>query len=345
MSDDSFKPLLDAVCAGRSLDREEARTAFDIIMSGEVSPARIAGFLVALKVRGETVDELIGAVTTMRAKMTPVDLPADTAAAAIDIVGTGGDGKGSYNVSTTTALVVAACGVPVAKHGNRAVSSRSGAADVLTALGVGIELSPEQIARCITTAGLGFMFAPMHHAAMKHVGPTRAELGQRTIFNLIGPLSNPARVSRQLVGVYDERWLLPMAHTLNALGCEAAWIVHGSDGMDEVTTTGITQIAKLHEGAVTTAMIDPRDHGIALVDERELIGGDAAHNAQALRRVVQGESGPYRDIVVLNAAAALCVAEAATTIDKGMAMARNALDSGAAARTLDALVAASGGAA
>ncbi|MEM6383531.1 MAG: anthranilate phosphoribosyltransferase [Pseudomonadota bacterium] len=340
---DSFKPLLTKVCQGNALTREEASTAFDAIMSGSLGMAQIAGFLIALKVRGENVDELVGAVRTMRSKMTPVDLPPDLAASAIDIVGTGGDGKGSYNVSTATAIVVAACGVPVAKHGNRAVSSNSGAADVLKALGVNIELSADQIALCIEHAGIGFMFAPMHHSAMKHVGPTRAELGQRTIFNLIGPLSNPARVTRQLVGVYDERWMMPMAETLHALGCEAAWVVHGSDGMDEITTTGITQMAKLEEGTVSLAMLDPRDEGIDLVDERELVGGDADHNASALQAVLAGEPSAYADIVLLNAAASLCVAGAVTSVEKGLNVAREAIETGGAERTLARLVDVSNG--
>lgn len=338
---DAFKPLLTAVCAGKALSRSDAKMAFDAIMSGELTNAQIAGFLVALKVRGETIEELTGAVSTMREKMTPVSLPAAAKAAAIDIVGTGGDGKGSYNVSTATAIVVAAAGVPVAKHGNRAVSSNSGAADVLKALGVNIDLGPSEIGRCIETAGIGFMFAPMHHSAMKHVGPTRAELGQRTIFNLIGPLSNPAGVTKQLVGVYDEQWMEPMAQTLHALGCETAWIVHGSDGMDEITTTGITYLVKLEEGSISSAAIDPRDYDMALANEADLVGGDADHNAAALKAVLANEAGAYRDIVLLNAAAALCVAGAATSMDRGLETAREVLASGAATNTLDKLITAS----
>ena len=338
---DAFQPLLSKVCAGEALTRAEAEAAFGEIMAGELTNAQIAGFLIALKVRGETIDEIAGAVSVLRARMAPVELPEPLAGDAIDIVGTGGDGKGSYNVSTTTALVVAAAGVPVAKHGNRAVSSQSGAADVLKALGVNIDIGPEQIAACIEQAGIGFMFAPMHHAAMKHVGPTRAELGQRTIFNLIGPLSNPARVTRQLVGVYDERWLVPIAETLKTLGCEAAWVVHGSDGMDEVTTTGITHIAKLEEGEVSMAAIDPRDHGLTLASEDDLVGDDAAHNAEALKAVLKGASGPYTDIVLLNAAASLCAAGRTQSIDRGIAKAREAIASGAATATLDRLIAVS----
>ncbi|MEO0384039.1 MAG: anthranilate phosphoribosyltransferase [Pseudomonadota bacterium] len=338
---DAIKPLLTKVCSGVGLTRNEAETTFAHIMSGDLTSAQIAAFLIALKVRGESIDELVGAVSVMRSKMTPVKLSEPLASEAMDIVGTGGDGKGSYNVSTATALTVAACGVSVAKHGNRAVSSQSGAADVLKELGVNIDIGPDQIAACIEKVGIGFMFAPMHHSAMKHVGPTRAELGQRTIFNLIGPLSNPAGAKRQLIGVYDERWLVPIAETLKALGSETAWVVYGIDGMDEITTTGITHLAKLEEGEVSLAAIDPRDHGVDLVDERELVGGDAAHNAQALRNVLAGEQGAYTDIVLMNAAAALCVAGAATTLDKGIIKARDALSSGKAMTTLDKLVAAS----
>ena len=337
----AIKPLLTKVCGGQALTSDETQAAFTSIMSGELSSAQIAAFLIAMKVRGETVDELAGAVRVMRAKMTPVPLPEPLATAAMDIVGTGGDGKGSYNVSTATAFVVAAAGVPVAKHGNRAVSSRSGAADVLKALGVNIDLTPEQIASCIEEAGIGFMFAPAHHSAMKHVGPTRAELGQRTLFNLIGPLSNPAGVKRQLVGVYDERWLLPIAETLKTLGCEAAWVVYGSDGMDEITTTGLTHVAKLEEGAISTAAIDPRDVGIDLVSEDALVGGDADHNAAALRSVLAGEPGPYADIVALNAGASLCVAGDSVTLKKGVAKAQDILASKAALGVLDRLVAVS----
>ncbi|MFN3169359.1 MAG: anthranilate phosphoribosyltransferase [Hyphomicrobiales bacterium] len=338
---DAIKPLLTKVCSGGGLTRDEAETTFAHIMSGDLTSAQIAAFLIALKVRGESIDELVGAVSVMRSKMMPVNLSEPLASEAMDIVGTGGDGKGSYNVSTATALTVAACGVPVAKHGNRAVSSQSGAADVLKELGVNIDIGPDQIATCIEKVGIGFMFAPMHHSAMKHVGPTRAELGQRTIFNLIGPLSNPAGAKRQLIGVYDERWLVPIAETLKALGSETAWVVYGIDGMDEITTTGITHLAKLEEGDVSLAAIDPRDHGIDLVDERELVGGDAAHNARALRDVLAGEQGAYTEIVLMNAAAALCVAGAATTLDKGIIKARDVLSSGKAMATLEKLVAAS----
>ncbi len=233
------------VASGAALSFEEARAAFDIIMSGEATPSQIGAFLMALRVRGETVDEISGAVATMRDKMLKVEAPED----AIDIVGTGGDGSHSVNISTASAFVIAGCGVPVAKHGNRGLSSQTGAADVLMALGVKIDLPPEAIGHCIREAGVGFMFAPAHHPAMKHVGPTRVELGTRTIFNLLGPLSNPAGVKRQMVGVFSPEWVEPLAETLKALGAERAWVVHG-DGFDEITTTGETRVAELTDGAI-----------------------------------------------------------------------------------------------
>ena len=237
----NFKSLIAKAAGGEVLTREEAETAFNIMMSGEATPAQIGGFLMALRVRGETVDEIAGAANTMRSKMLTVEAPAD----AIDIVGTGGDASGSYNVSTCSAFVAAACGVPIAKHGNRALSSKSGAADVLMALGIEIDLTPARISACIAETGLGFMFAPSHHLAMRHVGPARVELGTRTIFNLLGPLSNPAGVKRQMTGVFSQDWVEPLAHVLANLGCERAWIVHGSDGLDEITTTGPTKVAEL----------------------------------------------------------------------------------------------------
>ena len=236
-----MKALIGKAATGASLTREEARTAFDIMMSGAATPAQIGGFLMALRVRGETVEEITGAVETMREKMLRVAAPAD----AIDIVGTGGDGSGSWNVSSASAFVTAACGVPVAKHGNRALSSKSGSADVLMALGIKIDISPDKIASCVREAGLGFMFAPAHHAAMKHVGPARVELGTRTAFNLLGPLSNPAGVKRQMTGVFARAWVEPIARVLANLGSEAAWIVNGSDGLDEITVTGETHVAEL----------------------------------------------------------------------------------------------------
>ena len=269
---ESFKPLIAKVAAGSQLSRADAAAAFDAILSGEVTPSQLGGFLMALRVRGETVEEITGAVSAMRAKMLPVVAPPG----AIDVVGTGGDGSGSYNVSTLAALIVAACGVPVAKHGNRAASSKSGTADTLAALGVKIGVAPEVVERCIREAGIGFMLAPTHHAAMRHVGPTRAELGTRTIFNLLGPLANPAGVKRQLVGVFSAAWLTPMAEVLRNLGSERVWVTHGADGLDEMSTTGTTKIVELKDGAIRAFEIAPEEVGLTRVDLAALKGGDAA---------------------------------------------------------------------
>jgi anthranilate phosphoribosyltransferase len=334
-----IKGLIGQVASGATLSRETAYEAFDSMMSGEVTPSQIGALLMGLRMRGETVDEITGAVTAMRAKMLTVDAPDD----AVDVVGTGGDASGSYNISTCAAFIVAGAGAPVAKHGNRALSSRSGAADVLTALGVKIDIPPETISACIRTAGIGFMFAPSHHPAMKHVGPTRVELGTRTIFNLLGPLSNPAGVKRQMVGVFSRQWAEPLAHVLKNLGSLRAWVVHGSDGLDEITTSGPTAVAALQDGAVTTFEIVPEDVGLSRVKPDALRGGEAGHNAVALRAVLQGEKGPYRDIAVLNAAAALVVAGKAETLADGLKLAGHTIDSGAAEAALQRLIAVSNG--
>jgi anthranilate phosphoribosyltransferase len=289
----------------------------------------------ALRVRGETIDEITGAVTAMRQKMLRVQAPAD----AIDVVGTGGDASGSFNISTCAALIVAGAGVPVAKHGNRALSSRSGAADVLAALGVNIELTPEGVSRCIKQAGIGFMFAPAHHPAMKNVGPTRVELGTRTIFNLLGPLSNPAGVKRQMVGVFSRQWIEPLAQVLKNLGSESVWVVHGSDGLDEITTAGPTHVAALENGAVRTFEITPEEMGLQRVKPEALRGGEAKENAQALADVLKGKSGAFRDVAVLNAAAALVVAARAKDLKQALALAQRSIDSGEAASRLQRLVA------
>jgi anthranilate phosphoribosyltransferase len=331
-----LKPLIAKVANGESLSREEAREAFDILMSGEATPSQIGGFLMALRVRGETVAEITGAVSTMRAKMLPVKAPDN----AIDIVGTGGDGTGTYNISTLASLIVAGCGVPVAKHGNRALSSKSGAADTLSALGVNLEIGPDQIARCISQAGIGFMFASMHHAAMRHVGPSRVELGTRTIFNLLGPLSNPAGARRQLLGVFAPKWLEPIAEVLRDLGSETVWVVHG-DGMDEITTTGITQVTALEDGKIRSFELTPMDFGVAPATLAELKGGDGVANAAALRSVLSGAKNAYRDISLCNAAASLVVAGKAETIADGMRLATRSLESGEAAAALERLVAVS----
>lgn len=327
-----LKTLIGKVADGVSLSFEEAYEAFDIIMSGDATPSQIGGFLMALRVRGETVAEISGAVATMRAKMLPVEAPAN----AIDIVGTGGDASGSYNVSTCAAFIVAGAGVPVAKHGNRALSSKSGAADTLAALGVDIEIGPQAIAACIQEAGVGFMFAPTHHSAMRHVGAARVELGTRTIFNLLGPLSNPAGVSRQLVGVFSPRWVEPVAEVLKGLGSEAVWVVHG-DGLDEMTTTGITQVAAVENGQIRTFETTPEEVGLARATPQDLKGADAAHNAAALRAVLAGSKGAYRDIALLNAGGALVVAGKAETLAQGVEIAAHAVDSGAAASVLGLL--------
>ena len=331
MSD--LKPFIARVASGAPLDRDEARNAFEIIMSGSATPSQIGGFLMALRVRGETVDEIYGAVGSMRARMLPVAAPPG----AIDIVGTGGDGTGTYNISTLAAIIVAGAGVPVAKHGNRALSSKAGTADALSCLGVKLDIGPEAIARCVHEAGLGFMFAQIHHPAMKHVGPSRVELGTRTIFNLLGPLSNPAGVKRQLLGVFSPHWLLPIAEVLRDLGSERVWIVHGS-GLDEITTTGVTQVAALEDGTIRTFELTPADFGLPQVSLDAIRGGDGAHNAAALNAVLDGADMAYRDIALANAAAALVVAEAAGDLSSAMTLARDSLASGRARRALDRLV-------
>ncbi|SFP77111.1 anthranilate phosphoribosyltransferase [Mesorhizobium sp. NFR06] len=334
----ALKTHIAKVATGTALSFEEAREAFDIIMSGDATPGQIGGFLMALRVRGETVGEISGAVATMRAKMLRVEAPQG----AIDIVGTGGDNSHSVNISTASAFVIAAAGVPVAKHGNRGLSSLTGSADVLTALGVRIDISPETIGRCIHEAGVGFMFAPAHHPAMKHVGPTRVELGTRTIFNLLGPLSNPAGVSRQMVGVFLPEWIMPVAETLKALGADHAWVVHG-DGYDEITTTGETQVAELVGGEIRSFTLTPEAVGLKRHAKEELRGGDAAYNAKELRDMLGGAAGAYRDTVLMNAGAGLVVAGKATTLADGIAAAAQAIDSGRALGVLDKLVEISNG--
>ncbi len=334
---ENLKALIGKVATGTALTRAESAHAFDVMMSGEATPSQIGALLMGLRVRGETVDEIAGAVATMRSKMLTVKAPAG----AVDVVGTGGDASGSYNISTCASFIVAGAGVPVAKHGNRALSSKSGAADVLMGLGVKIDLTPEQIGTCIAEAGIGFMFAPAHHPAMKHVGPTRVEMGTRTIFNLLGPLSNPAGVTRQMVGVFSRSWVEPLAEVLRALGSERAWVVHGSDGLDEITTTGPTAVAELKDGAIRSFEIAPEEFGIARATPEALKGGDGAANAQALRAVLAGEAGAYADIALMNAAAALLVAGAVEDFAGGLERARHSLSSGRALAALDRLVAVS----
>ncbi|SFO21752.1 anthranilate phosphoribosyltransferase [Bradyrhizobium sp. Ghvi] len=334
---DDLKSIIGKVATGASLSREEAASAFDALMSGEATPSQMGGLLMALRVRGETVEEITGAVTAMRSKMLTVDAPAD----AVDIVGTGGDGSGSVNVSTCAAFIVAGTGLPVAKHGNRALSSRSGTADVLASLGVKLDLKPEQVGRCVRECGIGFMFAPAHHPAMKNVGPTRVELATRTIFNLLGPLTNPAGVKRQMVGVFSRQWVQPLAQVLKNLGSESAWVVHGSDGLDEITLTGPTFVSALHNGDIKTFEVTPEEAGLSRCEPGALKGGDADANAIALQNVLDGKPSPYRDVALLNAAAALIVAGRAKDLKEGVAIGAKSLDSGAANARLKHLIAVS----
>jgi anthranilate phosphoribosyltransferase len=322
---------------GESLDAETTARLFDAIFTGRLSEDEIIAYLASTADRKPTVDELVGAVTSMRQHMRKLTAPAG----AIDLCGTGGDGLGTLNISTAVSFVVAGCGVPVAKHGNRSASSRSGAADVLEALGVNINLDPEAAAAVLAKVGLVFLFAQTHHPAMKHVGAARKQIGRRTIFNLLGPLANPAGVTRQLVGVFSSDWLVPYAEALKALGSASAWIVHGRDGLDEVSISGPTQVAVLDNGVVTTREITPEDAGLGRARLAEITGGNAAHNATALTRLLAGEQGAYRDIVLLNAGAALVVAGVAKDVKEGLGLAARALDGGAAQAKLDALIAAS----
>lgn len=330
-----LKHLMQKVATGASLDEDEVKAAFETMMSGVATPVHMAAFLMALRVRGETIAEITGAARLMRERMLPVEAPPD----AVDIVGTGGDGHNTYNVSTCAAIVAAGAGVPIAKHGNRSVSSLSGASDVLTALGVKIDVPPLTISRSIAEAGVGFMWAPLHHTAMKHWAPARAELGIRTIFNLLGPLANPAGVKRQVVGVFSAAWTEPIAETLRNLGSVHAWVVHGSDGLDEITTTGTTRVTELKDGAIRSFDVTPEDAGLPRATLKDLKGGDASVNAAAIRDVLSGEHGAFRDIVLLNAGAALIVAGKATSLPEGVQRAARAIDEGAAARALDKLVA------
>lgn len=330
-----IKAMIALAASGQALDLEQAECAFDIMMSGDATPSQMGGLLMALRVRGETVDEITGGARAMRAKMVRVKAPDH----AIDTCGTGGDASGTYNVSTAAGLVVAACGVTVAKHGNRALSSKSGSADVLTALGVNIETEVPVVERSIEEVGIGFMMAPRHHGAMRHVGGTRVELGTRTIFNLLGPLSNPAGTKRQLIGVFAKEWVRPLAEVLGRLGSERAWVVHGADGLDEITTTGTTHVAELKDGTVETFEISPEVAGLPFADASALKGGDARQNAAALRAVLNGEPSAFRDIVLLNTAAALVVAERADDLRSGVETAAEAIDGGAASSVLERLIA------
>jgi anthranilate phosphoribosyltransferase len=329
-----LKPLLARIAAGGSLSEAESERAFSIMMAGDATPAQMGGFLLGMRVRGETVEELTGAVRAIRAKALTVTAPPG----AIDTCGTGGDGSGTFNISTAAALVTAACGVPVAKHGNRSLSSRSGSADVLAALGVNIDADPAIAERALREVGFGFLMAPRYHRAMHHVAQTRVELGTRTIFNLLGPLLSPAEAKFQLIGVYAPHWLEPVAEVLGKLGSERAWIVHGQ-GLDELTTTGVTEVAELRHGTVTRFEVTPEEAGLHRARIEDLKGGDAAENAAIMHRILAGEHGPMRDIVLLNAGAALLVAGKADYLREGAEIAAKAIDSGAAKRVLERLVA------
>ncbi|MFZ5750748.1 MAG: anthranilate phosphoribosyltransferase [Pseudomonadota bacterium] len=332
MSED-LRPLI-GLAAERPLTRDEAERAFAILFEGAATPSQMGGLLMALRTRGETVDEIAAAARVMRAKCHKVRAPEG----AIDIVGTGGDGKGTLNISTAAALVAAGAGAVVAKHGNRNLSSKSGAADALTHLGINVMIGPEAVETALESIGIGFMMAPMHHPAIRHVMPTRQELGTRTVFNLLGPLTNPAGVRRQLTGAFARRWIRPMAETLAALGSDRAWLVHGADGTDEISIAGVTHVAALDGGVVREFDLHPEEAGLPVHPFEALIGGTPEENAAALRALLGGAEGAYRDAVLLNTAAALVVAGIATDLTEGVARARESIGSGAAAAKLAALV-------
>ncbi len=331
-----IREALAKILDGEHLTQEEAYGAMQTIMRGEATPAQIGGYLVALRMKGETVDEIVGSARAMRDSAVRIQ-PRTDGRPLMDTCGTGGDGSGTFNISTTAAFVVAATGRPVAKHGNRSVSSRSGSADVLAALGVNLDLTPAQVQRCIEEVGIGFLFAPRFHPAMKHAIGPRRELGIRTIFNILGPLTNPAGTTHQVVGVFDARWTEPLAHVLAELGLRAALVVHGHGRMDELSTTGPNQIAWLRDGAITSEMLDPADLGFPRARPETLRGGDATENARILRAILSGEdTGPRRDVVLLNAAAAL-VTETGDW-SSALAEAQEALDSGKALAILENFV-------
>ena len=330
----NIKSALNKLSNGKDLNQNEMRSAMNVIMSGEASEAQIAAFLMGLRVKGETVEEIAAAVSILRDKMLPVDAPQN----AIDIVGTGGDGMGTLNISTATAIVVASGNVPVAKHGNKALSSKSGSSEALQALGIKLDLAPKEISNCINQANIGFMFAPNHHQAMKYVGPVRTELGIRTIFNLLGPQSNPAGVKRYLLGVYAKEWVEPIAAALLANGATSAWVVHGSDGLDEITTTGATYVSAIKNGKITSFEINPNDAGLPLANPKDLTGGEPKHNAAELMLLLEGKKSAYRDIVLFNGAASFIVAGKVDNLKAGVALCEQIIDSGAALKTLKKLI-------
>lgn len=330
---DLIKPIIDAAANG-PLSSEQAETAFQILFDGEATPSQIGGLLMALRTRGETVDEYAAAAAVMRAKCKPVKAPAG----AMDIVGTGGDGKHTLNISTATAFVVAGAGVTVAKHGNRNLSSKSGASDLQGQMGINVMVGPEVVEQALNEAGIGFMMAPMHHPAIAHVMPTRMELGTRTIFNILGPLTNPAGAKRQLTGAFTRDLIRPMAETLGKLGSEKAWLVHGSDGTDEITITGVSWVSALEsDGSVKDFELHPEDAGLPMHPFKDIVGGTPEDNAQAFRALLSGEQSAYRDAVLLNAASALVVADAASDLKAGVEMAKESIDSGNAKTKVEAL--------
>jgi anthranilate phosphoribosyltransferase len=330
-----FRPYFEKVADGGRLTEDEAADAFNAIMEGGVPEAQLAGFLVGMRSRGETVDEITGAVRAMRGHMRRIAAPAG----AVDVVGTGGDAKGTYNVSTATAFVVAGAGVPVAKHGNRAVSSKSGAADVLQELGVDLTMTPEQAERCLAEAGITFLFAPTYHSAMRHAAPVRQALKLRTIFNLLGPLSNPAGTKRQLIGVFSNHWLEPLAEVMQRLGAEHVWVMHGASGLDELSTTGPSQVVELKHGKLRSFEVNPEDIGIPHITLDGLLCGAPEHSATSIQALLGGQKGPFRDIVLLNAAAAFIIAGKAETLGQGAELAASSIDEGKAAGALERLIA------
>ncbi len=331
MSDD-LRPLI-GIAAEGPLTREEAERAFETLFNGAATPSQMGGLLMALRTRGETVEEIAAAARVMRAKCNAVTAPKG----AMDIVGTGGDGKGTLNISTATAFVVAGAGVCVAKHGNRNLSSKSGAADALTQLGVNVMVGPDVVERALEAVGIAFMMAPMHHPSIRHVMPTRSELGTRTVFNLLGPLTNPAGVKRQLTGAFARAWIRPMAETLRALGSEKAWLVHGSDGTDEISIAGPTFVAALEDGQVSEFELHPEEAGLPVHPFESIMGGSPEENAAAFRALLQGTQGAYRDAVLLNSAAALVVADKVSNLRDGVALAAESIDSGTAGAKVEAL--------
>jgi len=334
---EALKPILKTLSQCNTLSSSEATFAFETLLNGDATPAQIGAFLMALQARGETIEEITAGAQVMRKNAVRVKAPSH----ALDTCGTGGDGSGTYNISTAVAIIAAACGAHVAKHGNRALTSKSGSSEVLEALGVRLDLSPAALETCIQEVGIGFMFAANHHGATRHVNPSRQELGFRNIFNLLGPLSNPAGANRQLMGVFDEKWVEPLAHVLKKLGSERAWVVHGSDGLDELTTTGPSTVAELRKGEVTVFTVTPEDAGLPIANGADLVGGDPHHNAEAMLALFAGEQNAYRDIVLLNTAAALCVSNKAQDLKEGAEIAALAIDDGGAKKALDQLVEAS----